>query len=121
MAVVRSIVSAAVGLHAIRRRLAARKTARRAQQGSTGAWRAGVVDGRRSATTGTQDDIGDVRGAGRGVDPRLDRVQLDREVVAEQPAEVVGTYVVGRVDAAGLHMLAVLVVDVVVDRQQQPT
>src|SRR3954452_447409 len=83
--------------------------------------RAPVVDGRRSATTGTQDDIGDVRGAGRGVDPRLDRVQLDREVVAEQPAEVVGTYVVGRVDAAGLHMLAVLVVDVVVDGEQQAT
>ena len=62
-----------------------------------------------------------MRGAGRGVDPRLDRVQLDREVVAEQPAEVVGTYVSRQVDAAGLHMLAVLVVDVVVDSEQQPT
>src|SRR3954451_18119266 len=69
-------------------------------------WRAGVVDGGRSATTGTQDDIGDVRGAGRGVDSWLDRVQLQRKAVAEQPAEVVGAYVVHRVDAAVPHMLA---------------
>src|SRR5205807_4220246 len=48
----------------------------------------------RSATPGAQDDIGDMRGAGRRVDARLDRVQLDREFVAEQPAEYVDTDIV---------------------------
>jgi hypothetical protein len=56
----------------------------------------------------------------RRVDARLDRVQLDREVVAQQPAEVVGIDVVRRVDAPRLHVLAVLVVKVVVDGEQQP-
>ena len=45
----------------------------------------------RSATPGAQDDVGDVRGAGRRVDARLDRVALDGEVIAEQPHEVFGT------------------------------
>ena len=45
---------------------------------------------------------------------------LDREVVAEQPAEVVDTDVVRRVEAPRLHVLAVLVVEVVVDGEQQP-
>src|SRR5918995_618759 len=66
----------------------------------------------RSATPGAQDDVGDVRGAGWRVDARLDRVQLDREVVAEQPAEVVGTDVVRWVEALRLHVRAVLVVEV---------
>jgi hypothetical protein len=43
----------------------------------------GVVDGRRSVMPGAQDDVGDVRGVVRRVDPRLDRVQLDRQVGAE--------------------------------------
>jgi hypothetical protein len=45
-------------------------------------------------------------------------VQLDREVVAEQPAEVVGTDVVRWVEALRLHVRAVLVVEVVVDGEQ---
>ena len=73
------------------------------------------------APPGAQDDVGDVVRAGRRVDPRLDRVQLDREIVAEQPDEVVGTDVVRRVDAPRLHVLAVLVVEVVVDGEQHPT
>ena len=75
----------------------------------------------RPATPGAQDDVGDVRRVGRRVDPRLDRVQIDREVVAEQPEEVLGTYVVRRLDVPGLHVLTVLVVEVVVDGEQQPT
>jgi hypothetical protein len=43
----------------------------------------GVVDGRRLVMPGAQDDVGDVRAVVRRVDPRLDRVQLDREVGAE--------------------------------------
>jgi hypothetical protein len=53
-----------------------------------------------------------VPGGGWRVDARLDRAQLDREIVAEQAAEVVGTDVVRRVDAPRLHVLAVLVVEV---------
>src|SRR5882724_12556977 len=74
----------------------------------------------RSATAGSQDDVGDVWGAGWRVDARLDCVQLDREAVAEQPDEVVGAYVVGWVDASRLHVLAVVVVEVVVDGEHQP-
>lgn len=58
-----------------------------------------TVPAGRSATAGAQDDVGDVGGAGRRVDARFDRVPLDGEVVAEQPAEVVGADVVRRVDA----------------------
>ena len=52
--------------------------------------RFGSLPAARSATPRAQDDVGDVRSAGRRVDARHDRVQLDREVIAEQPAEVVG-------------------------------
>ena len=72
-----------------------------------------------SAASNPQDDVGDVRVVWRRVDPRLDRVHLDREVVAEQLDEVVRTDVVRRVDAPRLHVLAVLVVKVVVDGEQQ--
>src|SRR5213595_2380345 len=58
-----------------------------------------------SATPGAQDDVGDVRGAGRRVDARLDGVHLDGEVVVEQPAEVVDTDVIRGVDPLGLHVL----------------
>ena len=78
------------------------------------------MNDRSSATPGAQDDVRNARGAGRRVDPRLDRVQLDHEVVVEQPAEVVGTYVVRGVDASGLHALEVFVIEVVVDGEQQP-
>src|SRR6516162_8297836 len=43
------------------------------------------VRGRASATPGAQDDVGDVRVIGWRVDARLDRVQLNREFVAQQP------------------------------------
>ena len=72
----------------------------------------------RSATASSQDDVGDVWGARWRVDARLGCVQLDREAVAEQPAEVVGTDVVGWVDASRLHVLPVLVVEVVVHGEQ---
>jgi hypothetical protein len=72
-------------------------------------------------TAGAQDEVGGVRSARWRVDPRLDRMQLDREVIAEQPAEVVGTYVVRGLDAPGLHVLAVPVVEFVIDGEQQPT
>ena len=62
-----------------------------------------------------------MRVVGRRVDARLDRVQLDCEVVAEQLGEVVRTDVVRRVDTPRLHVLAVLVVEVVVDGEQQPS
>jgi hypothetical protein len=75
----------------------------------------GVSDAGRA-----QDDAGDVRVVGRGVDARLDRVRFDREVVAEQPGEVVRTDVVRRVDASRLRVLAVFVAEVVVDGEQQP-
>lgn len=52
-----------------------------------------------SATPGAQDDIGDVRRAGRRVDARLNRMQFDREVAAEQPAEIVGIDVIRRIDS----------------------
>ena len=58
--------------------------------------------------------------SGGGVNPRLDRVHLDGEVVGQKPAEVVGTDVVSWVDALRLHVLVVVVVEVVVDREQQP-
>src|SRR5207248_8832945 len=44
----------------------------------------------------------------------------DRDPVAQQPGEVVGADVVGWVDASRLHVLAVVVVEVVVDGEQQP-
>ena len=55
--------------------------------------------GRASAAPGAQDDIGDVAVIGRRVDAGLDRVQLDREFAAQQPAEVVRIDIVRRVDA----------------------
>jgi hypothetical protein len=67
---------------------------------------------RAVSDAGAQDDVADVPGARWRVDARLDRAQLDREIVAEQAAEVVGTDVVRRVDAPRLHVLAVLVVEV---------
>jgi hypothetical protein len=38
----------------------------------------------RSATPGTQDDVGEVRGAGGRVDARLHRVQFNGEVATEE-------------------------------------
>ena len=64
------------------------------------------------------DDVGDVGSARWRVDARLNRAHFDRELVDEQPAEVVGTYVVRWVNAPRLHVLEVLVVEVVVDREQ---
>src|ERR1700722_6287695 len=78
-----------------------------------------LAGSRLSATTSAQYGVGDVRGIGRRVDARLNDVQLDGEVVSEQPVEVLRTDVVRRVDAARLHVLAVLVVEVVVDGEQQ--
>src|SRR6266540_354556 len=76
--------------------------------------RPGPLRTRPSSTPGAQDDVGDVGVARRRVDARLDRVQLDREVLTEQPAEVIGTDVVRRVEAPRLHVLAVLLVEIVV-------
>lgn len=59
------------------------------------------LPGARSTTPGAQDDVGDVQGAGRRVDAGLDRVQLDREVLARYwPAETRGVSVTGEVSAA---------------------
>ena len=73
----------------------------------------------RSSTPGAQHDVGDVRGVGGRVDARLYHVQLDREVVAQQAAEVVGIDLLRRVEALRLHVLWVLVVEVVVDGEEQ--
>jgi hypothetical protein len=76
--------------------------------------------GRASPTPGEQHDVGDVRVIGRRVDARLDRVQLDRESVVQQPAKVVRIDIVRRVDALRFHVLAVLTGEIVVDGQEQP-
>ena len=54
------------------------------------------------------------------VDARLDGIQLNGESV-KQVTEIVGVYVIRRVDAPRRHVLAVLVVKIVVDGEQQPT
>lgn len=72
-------------------------------------WRLGAL-GTRSAAPCTQDDVGDMWVVWRRVNARLNRLYLDREVVTEQPGEVIDIDVVRRVDAPRLHVLAVLVV-----------
>src|SRR5687768_13054737 len=65
---------------------------------------------RPSLTPGAQHDVGDVRVVGRWVDARLDRVELDREVLTEQSGEVVDADVVRRIEALRLHVLAMFLV-----------
>jgi hypothetical protein len=66
-----------------------------------------------------RDDVGNVRAIGRRVDAQLNRVQLDGKFVAQQPGKVIRIDIVRRVDAVGLHVLAVFIAEIVVDGQEQ--